>query len=499
MYLFNQLISSIIKKRIKLIKTAIENPIEHQNKILKSNIQFAKQTFFGKEHDFKNIKTYNDFSNLIPIRDYQDIKEYIKKMQNQQKNILWPGKIRWFAQSSGTTQNKSKFIPVSSESLNLCHFKAGKDMLAIYLNNQSKSNILNGKSLMIGGSTSINKNNKYFSGDLSAIIIKHLPFWVQKKRVPSLKTALLNDWEKKIENIINESVCQNIISISGVPSWTSMILHEILKKTKKKSICELWPNIELYMHGGIHFDNYKTTFESFFKKKINYLELYNASEGFFGIQNNLEKSDLLLLIDHGIFYEFTPIEKGKEINEKTIALKDVQLNKIYAMIITTNGGLWRYKTGDTIQFTSINPYKIKILGRTHSFINAFGEELNVAHANKSIEQACAQTRSIINEYIAAPYFFKDKSGCHEWIIEFQEPPKKIGEFTKILDKELQRNNSDYEAKRYKNLLLKKPIIHIVNRGFFYKILKQKNRIGGQNKIRRLYNDRNLIEDLIKKI
>jgi hypothetical protein len=382
----------------------------------------------------------------------------------------------------------------------MCHFKAGKDMLAIYLNNHPNSRILKGKSLMIGGSTNINNTKSFYSGDLSAIIISNLPTWVQMKRSPSIKTALLDDWSEKIKQIIKETHNQNITSISGVPSWTIIILNKLMKKHGINCLTECWPNLELYMHGGISFDNYKNTFHKYFEsKKINYLELYNASEGFFGIQNEPDKSDLLLLINHGVFYEFIPIEGGLEKPEKIISLKDVKLNVLYAMIISTNGGLWRYKIGDTIIFTSKQPYKIKIQGRLKSFINAFGEELDVENANQALNYACKKTNSIAHEYIAAPLFYFDKTGCHEWIVEFITLPNSIMQFTKILDDKLKELNSDYEAKRVKNILLKEPKIHIAKKNFFYNMLKQKKKLGGQNKIKRLYNDRKFIEELIEKL
>ena len=499
MYILNNLIAIKIKNRIKLIQQAIENPIQHQDKILKSHIKTAEKTHFGTEHEFQNIKHYKDFKNLIPIRTYEEIKPYILLAQKKQKNILWPGTTKWFAKSSGTTQDKSKFIPITKDSLQMCHFEAGKDMLSIYLNNNPDSRILNGKSLMIGGSTSINKIHSVYSGDQSAIIINNLPIWVQLKRSPSIKTALLDDWAKKINNIIKETKHKNITNISGVPSWTIIIMNELIKKSGIKFLTDIWPNLELYMHGGISFDNYKHTFNNYIEKKINYLELYNASEGFFAIQNEPNKSDLLLLINHGIFYEFIPLENGQEKEDKIIRLEDVKLNTLYAMVISTNGGLWRYKIGDTIRFTSLKPYKIKISGRLKSFINAFGEEINVDNANQAINYACKKTKSITHEYIAAPLFYHDGTGCHEWIIEFIQPPTNIIKFNILLDKKLQEVNSDYEAKRFKNILLKKPVIHIAEKTFFYNILKQSNKIGGQNKIKRLYNDRVFIEELIKKL
>ena len=500
MDIINNLLSIKIKNRIKLIQKGIENPIEHQEKILRENITISKNTIFGKEHRFEKIENYKDFCSLVPTRDYNKIKHYIFRAQKQEKNILWPGQIKWFAKSSGTTQNKSKFIPITDASLKKCHFAAGKDMLAIYLNNNPNSQILNGKSLSIGGSTNINKLNSYYSGDLSAILIQNLPFWAQLKRVPSMQTALIDDWEQKIHQIIKETSNQNIISISGVPSWTLIIINKLIKKMNVKYLTDIWPNLELYMHGGISFDNYRDSFKNYINnKKINYLELYNASEGFFGIQNDPNKSDLLLLVNHGVFYEFIPIKNGIEDDDSIISLSEVKLNTIYAMAITTNGGLWRYKIGDTIKFTCLDPYKIIITGRVQSFINAFGEELNVDNADKAIQYACKETNSIITEYTAAPLFYNDKSGCHEWIMEFKKEPEDINKFNLLFDNKIKQLNSDYEAKRSKDILLKKPIIHVTKVNFFYNILKEKKKIGGQNKIRRLYNDRKFIEDLIKKI
>tara|TARA_B100000902_G_C27277113_1_gene899475 strand:+ start:305 stop:1804 length:1500 start_codon:yes stop_codon:yes gene_type:complete len=499
MNIINNIIATIIKNRIKSINTSIKNPIENQNNILKSNIKYAKKTMFGKDHNFEKILCYQDFKNLVPIRSYEEMLPYIQIAQKHQKNILWPGKMKWFAKSSGTTQNKSKYIPVTSQALYDNHFKAGKDMLALYLEKNPTSKILNGKSLMIGGSTSIQASQGFYAGDISAIIIKNLPLWVQSKRLPSIKNALLDDWEKKINKIIKECQNANIVSISGVPSWTIIIINKLLSRQKKQNLSEIWPNLELYLHGGVSFENYKNTFNNFCTKKINYIETYNASEGFFGIQNEPNKSDLLLLIDHGIFYEFIPIENGLEIQEKTISLKDVELNTCYALIISSNGGLWRYKIGDTIKFTSTHPYKIKITGRIQSFINAFGEELNVENANQAVKFACIQTESSVNEFIAAPYFFTNKTGCHEWVIEFHKKPNSIREFKYYLDKKLKELNSDYEAKRFKNILIKEPILHIAKTNFFYHILKTKNKIGGQNKIKRLYNDRNFIEFLLKNL
>ena len=500
MKILNKIISIKIKNRIKLIDQVVQQPIKYQTEILKSNIKFSKNTLFGVQNNFKKITNYTDFKSLIPINNYENLKPYIKLAQKGEKNILWPKKVRWFAQSAGTTNNISKFIPITEESLQFCHFKSGKDMLAIYLKNYPNSKIFNGKSLMVGGSTNINTNQTYLSGDLSGIIIKNLPLWVQLKRATSLRTTLLKNWEKKIQNIIKETVQKNITNISGVPSWTIIIISTLLQKMEVKCLRNIWPNLELYMHGGVDFNNYKQIFNGFFRERTpNYLELYNASEGFFGIQNEPDKNDLLLLVNQGIFYEFIVMKNGQEIDTQIIPLQEVKLNVIYSMVISTNGGLWRYKIGDTIKFTSINPYKIKIVGRVQSFINAFGEEVNEDHVNETIVYVTQKTNSIIKEYIVAPFFFQDNSGCHEWIIEFEIPPKNINIFKTLLDEKLQSINSDYNAKRNQNLLIKEPIIHVVKRNFFYQLLKEKDKVGGQNKIQRLYNNRNFIELLIKRL
>ena len=496
MEILNNLIAVKIKNRINKINYVIKNPISTQQDLLIDHTQIAKNTLFGKKYHLTNITNYRLFSDHIPIMDYDTLKPYIIKSQQNQSNILWPGKIKWFAKSSGTSNEKSKFIPITNQSLYSGHFKAGKDMLAMYLEENSKSRILHGKSLMIGGSTSMEKNNNYHSGDLSGIIMENLPLWVQLKQSPSRKVALINDWEKKIQYIIKEISQQNITHISGVPSWTIIIINKLLKKLNISHLEEIWPHLELYIHGGISFTTYKESFNLCTSKPINYMETYNASEGFFGIQNKRDQEDLLLLLNHGIFYEFIPMVNNIELTEKIIPLENVKTHVIYSMVITTNGGLWRYKIGDTIYFTSIQPYKIKIYGRTKNFINAFGEELMIDNANTAIHKTSIRTASIINEYTACPVFHNNNTGSHEWFIEFKKEPSNILDFANILDEELKKTNSDYEAKRFKGIILKKPIIRLMPNQFFYNSMKKKGKIGGQNKIPRLQNDRKFIDELI---
>jgi len=494
--IFNPIISWVIKKRIHRINKFIKEPIKSQDEVLKNLILQSKDTIWGRKYNYTKINTYTDFQKQVPIQSYEDIKPYVELIKSGLKNVLCSGKVFSFAKSSGTTNEKSKFIPITKDSLNNCHLKGGQDLLSIYVNEFPNTKIFSGKSLMIGGSNKLEKNSKILTGDLSSILIDNLPIWTQLISTPKREIALMSNWEEKIEKMISEIINEDVHSISGVPSWTILLLEKILEKTQKQTIQEIWPNLELYMHGGISMSPYIKSFKKLIGKKINYLEIYNASEGFFAIQNNLQKKDLLLMLDYGVFYEFIPIVNGKE-SQKIIPLKKVKKNTNYAIVITTNGGLWRYKIGDTVKFTSTNPYKIIITGRTKHFINCFGEEVMIHNTEQAIKNAAEKTDSIVNDYTVAPKFFSNHSGCHEWIIEFSLTPKDIKKFTKILDQTLQKNNSDYEAKRSKNLLLKPPIIHAVEKNFFYKWLKTKNKLGGQNKIPRLSNDRKKMNELLK--
>ena len=424
----------------------------------------------------------------------------INRSRKGEQNIFWPSQIKWFAKSSGTTNSKSKFIPVSNESLEDCHYKAGKDMLSIYFNNNEDSQLLSGKSLRLGGSRELyNDNNTYF-GDLSAIIIDNLPFWAELSSTPSHKVSLMSEWESKMKAIIKESISENVTSLAGVPSWMLVLLNNLIKKTNKNNILEIWPNLEVYFHGGINFNPYKSEYQKLFPdKNFKYYEIYNASEGFFGIQDQNNSDELLLMLDYGIFYEFIPLNSKNEYDEENIvSLEEIELYINYAIVISTNAGLWRYKIGDTIEFTCKNPYRIKVTGRIKHHINAFGEELIIDNAENALSKVLNKTNSEIVDYTAAPIFMKNKNeGAHEWMIEFKKNPKNIEEFTFLLDKELKKQNSDYEAKRYKNLTLNFPKINIAKKGLFYNWLKKNNKLGGQHKIPRLSNERTFIEELKK--
>lgn len=498
MSLLNTIIVHIMKNRQKRIQKFIDEPIETQEKTLRYLVNTATNTSFGKQHDFKNIKSYDDFKKNIPLQNYEDFFPWIERNLKGEQNLLWPSRINWFARSSGTTNDKNKYIPVSKESLFKCHYKAGKDILSFHCSEFPNTKIFTGRSLTLGGSQEINNLDKgSYIGDLSAILIDNLPYWVTRMRSPKREISFLGQWEEKIDKMAEETIHQNITSISGVPSWTMVFFNKALEKTGKKNIEEIWPNLEMYMHGGIKLQPFQEQMNAFFpSKKLKCIEIYNASEGFFGIQPQNDIKEFLLMLDYGIFYEFISSEDFDKKEPKTISLAEVELNKTYAVVISTNAGLWRYQLGDTIKFTSIKPHRFVIEGRTKQFINVFGEELMVSNTEKAIEIAAQKSNTNVYEYTVAPIFFKDnKSGAHEWIIEFESIPANLSEFNQCLDDALKSLNSDYEIKRTQNVVLRDPQILAVKKGTFYEWLKSKNKLGGQNKVPRLSNNRIWIEDI----
>ena len=498
MPILNSLLSWVMKKRIHQIELFMKYPIEVQNELLDSLLSDAQRTEWGKKYDFKGIRSLDDFKNRLPIQDYEDVKPYIKRMKAGEKDLLWPGETTWFAKSSGTTNDKSKYIPVTKDALEECHFKGGKDMLSIYCNNNPETKIFNGKGLMLGGSRALNPlNRSSYSGDLSAIIIHNLPFWADILKTPDTSIALLDDWEEKLDKIARTTMSEDVTNIAGVPSWMLKLLNLILDYKNAESIKEIWPNLEVYFHGAVNFEPYRGQYDELTgDRHINYLELYNASEGFFGIQDQSDVNEMLLMLDYGIYYEFIPMEEIDREHPKTLSLQEVEIGKNYAVVISTNAGLWRYKIGDTVQFTSLSPYRIIVSGRTKHFINAFGEEVIIDNAERSIAMACAQTDSKISEYTAAPIFLTNKSaGGHEWLIEFEKEPENLQDFTAILDKALRSVNSDYDAKRSGDLTLQMPVIRSVKKDTFYNWLKQKNKLGGQHKVPRLSNSRTYVEEI----
>jgi hypothetical protein len=413
--------------------------------------------------------------------------------------VFWPSHIKWFAKSSGTTNAKSKFIPVSAEALENCHYKASKDLLCLFLNNNEDSQLFTGKSLRLGGSKQLYEDNNTFFGDLSAILIDNMPIWAEFSSTPSSKISLMGDWETKLPAIINETINENVTSLAGVPSWMLVLLQKALETTGKSNLLEVWPNAEVYFHGGVSFEPYKEQYKKLFPKdSFKYYEIYNASEGFFAIQDQNGSDELLLMLDYGIFYEFIPMDTFGTLNQRVIRLNQVELHKNYALVITTNSGLWRYLIGDTIRFTSLNPYRIKVTGRTKHHINVFGEELMVENTDTALTKTCKAFHCEMIDYTVAPIFMKDKEkGAHEWIIEFKNPPEDIAKFSQALDENIQAVNSDYEAKRHNNMTLNPLVLNVARENLFYDWLKQQDKLGGQHKVPRLSNERTYLESLLK--
>jgi hypothetical protein len=498
MAIIPSIVNWLNNKRINQIELFKKFPVETQNKVLYGLIAKASDTEWGKNYNYSSISSIKDFQNRIPVQTYEELIPFVDRLRNGECNLLWPGEIKWFAKSSGTTSAKSKFIPMSRESLEDCHYRGGRDMIVVYTYNNPETKIFNGKSLILGGSHRINNfSNDSLYGDLSAILIENAPFWVDLIRTPKTKIALLEDFEEKLNQITKLTVNENVTNISGVPSWYLVLIKQILASTGKKNLREVWPNLEVFFHGGISFVPYREQFMNFIAgKDMNYMESYNASEGFFGLQDDPSKNDMLLMLDLGVFYEFIPSDKINSAVPPVYTIGEVEPGVNYAIVISTNGGLWRYMIGDTIVFTNVNPYKFKITGRTKVFINAFGEEVISDNAEKAIESACKATGALIAEYTAGPVFIEaDSKGSHEWIIEFEKEPADLSVFTDLLDEALKSVNSDYEAKRFKDLNLVKPVVRSVPCGTFYKWMRTKNKLGGQNKVPRLSNTREYIEDI----
>lgn len=493
-----------MKHRFSQIEYFMRNPHVIQSELLQNLLLTARHTEFGTRYDFKSIHTYEQFVNRVPIHTYEQIFPSIERLMRGEQNILWPTEVKWFSKSSGTTNARSKFIPVTLEALDNCHFKGGKDLLSIYINNYPDTKIFDGKGLGVGGSHQVNELDptaSSFYGDVSAVIMQNLPVWAEFIRTPSLEIALMDNWEAKIERMASEVAKVNVTQIAGVPTWTILLIQRIVEFTGKKNIMEVWPSLEVFFHGAVAFGPYRSLFKSLIPSdSMNYWETYNASEGFFGIQDQKNSEEMLLMLDYGIFYEFIPSEDVNKENPKSLSLEQVEIGKNYAMIITTNAGLWRYNIGDTVKFTSTNPYRIKISGRTKHFINAFGEELIVENAEHAIAKACEQSGAVIDNFTAAPvYLQQGKKGAHEWVVEFRVFPYDLTHFTNILDETLRSVNSDYDAKRTKDLALIAPTVHCAKQGTFYAWMKKRGKLGGQNKVPRLSNTREYIDELLTMI
>ncbi|MDD2435979.1 MAG: GH3 auxin-responsive promoter family protein [Massilibacteroides sp.] len=493
-------LSLFFRNRLKEIDSFARKADEIQHKQLKRLLSAAKETEWGRRYDYKSILSYSEFKKRIPLQSYEDIKPFVNRMINGEKNILWPSSVRWYAKSSGTTNERSKFLPITHEILQDCHYQGGYDSVALYLRNNPQSRFFRGKGLILGGSHSPSPlNHEAHCGDLSAVLLQNLSPMINWIRVPSKKIILMDEWESKMKAIVENTYNKNVNNLSGVPSWMLVLIKAVLQKTGREYLTEVWPNIEVFFHGGISFEPYREQYRALIPTdRMHYVETYNASEGFFGIQSDLTDNSMLLMLDYGIFYEFISVNELEAPNPSVIPLEAVETGKNYAMVITTSGGLWRYLIGDTVRFTSVLPYKFVISGRTKHYINAFGEELMIDNADKALSRSCKETGAIVKEYTVAPLFFLERAkGRHQWFIEFEKKPTvPFSEFATLLDKHLKELNSDYDAKRYKEISLMDPEIIVAHPGVFYRWLKEKGKLGGQHKIPRLNNDRKHIEELL---
>jgi hypothetical protein len=495
--LINSIASWVLKQRIHQIELFLKYPHEVQEELMMKLVRSSEDTVMGQKYDFSSIKSYQTFSERIPVATYEELEPMIELTRKGAQNVFWNTPIKWFAKSSGTTNAKSKFIPVSNEALEDCHYKGSKDLLCMYLNNNENSEMFLGKSLRLGGSSQIYENNNTYFGDLSAILIENMPIWAEFSSTPSSKISLMSEWESKLTAIINETKSENVTSFAGVPSWMMVLLNRIMTETGKDNLFDLWPNLEVYFHGGVSFEPYREQYQKILpSNSFKYYEIYNASEGFFAIQDLNYSNDLLLMLDYGIFYEFIPMETFGTPDQKVIRLAEVELFKNYAVVITTNAGLWRYLIGDTVRFTSLNPYRIRVSGRTKHYINVFGEELMVENTDMALAKTCSALHCEVKDYTVAPIFMKGKEkGAHEWMVEFKKQPADVALFQKTLDENLQTVNSDYEAKRYNNMTLNPLVLNVARDNLFYDWLKENDKLGGQHKIPRLSNERDYLEQL----
>ncbi len=504
MTLLNTTLKWLLQRRLPRIEAMKRQPGTVQQKVFEHLIRAGRNTEWGHKYDYKFIRTVADYQQRVPVSDYETLFPYIERIMKGEQKVLWPSPVRWFSKSSGTTNARSKFIPVTPESLDEMHFKGGKDMMAMYINNNPDSQTFTGKGLSIGGSLHPNPyGTNSAAGDVSAVVMKNLPTWAEFIRTPSLDVALMDDWEDKLEQMATITSQENVTSMLGAPTWGLVLIDKVLAKTGKSNILEVWPNFELLVHGAVNFQPYRNLFSQQVlpSKSVHYQEVYNASEGFFAIQDDLSRvGEMLLMLDYGIFYEFVPVAETDQPFPKALTIEEVELDKNYALVVSTNGGLWRYKVGDTVRFTSLYPHRLKVSGRTKHFINAFGEEIIVENAEVAVTRACEATGAIIADYTAGPvYMSSGQTGCHEWVIEFKQEPDNQQTFNRILDETLRQINSDYDAKRFNNYVIKRPRVHVVPRGTFYAWMAQRGKVGGQHKVPRLANSREYLDDILKGI
>ncbi|WP_281671671.1 GH3 auxin-responsive promoter family protein [Rikenella microfusus] len=495
----NSIISAFYSKRLRAIDRFRRQPWDVQFEQFRLLVSYGAGTEYFRRYGFGEFGSVEEFQQRIPVVGYDELQHEIERVRAGEENILWPGKVRWFAKSSGTTGDRSKYIPITRESLEQCHFRGGRDVMAVFAYQNPDSKAFDGKALTLGGSHRLDTMGAGAqSGDLSAILIRNAPRWVGMVREPSMEIALIPDFEQKVEAICRRCSRQRITSFAGVPSWNLVLMNRMLEYAGADNLLEVWPDLSLFIHGGVSFAPYREQYKRLIpSSRMKYMETYNASEGFFALQDNLSTPDMLLMLDYGIFYEFLPLKDLHE-PERAVTLADVEMGVNYAMIISTNGGLWRYMIGDTVEFTSLSPYKIRITGRTKSYINAFGEEIIIDNAERAVAAASAATGARVRDYTAAPVFMEGRSkGGHEWFVEFETPPSDVMLFAEVLDKTLQEVNSDYAAKRFKNTTLMAPQLVVARQGAFYRWMQEREKLGGQNKVPRLANDRRYLDELLK--
>lgn len=501
-WLVNELVKQYMRLRMRRIERYMKRPEEPQERWLQRLIDTARNTEFGREHGFAGIRNATEFARQVPAQDYERVKSRISRMMHGERNVLWPGQVRWYSKSSGTTGDKSKFIPVPMGNLYGCHYAGTWDSLTLLYHNKPDMEVFRRKNLVLSGSfQSLEDYTKTRFGDISSLMTCHMPAIGRMVHTPDLKTALMSNFEEKIARTAELAGRRDdIVMFGGVPTWLIVLFRLILEKTGKSNLLEVWPRLQAYMHGGVGFDPYRETFKALIPSdKFVYQEIYNASEGYFGAQCELGKNDMLLFADNGVFYEFVPVEEWDKEHPKTVLLADVEIGKNYAVMISSNNGLWRYLPGDTMIFTRKYPHCFQITGRTKQFINAFGEEVMVGDTDKALAETCRQMDAVVSEYTAAPVYFAGQHGrgSHEWVVEFEREPSDLERFNEVLDQTLQRINSDYEAKRFKGMALQRLHLHAVPRGTFLRWMRARGRVGSQSKVPRLANHRNFVEEIIR--
>ncbi|WBO86660.1 GH3 auxin-responsive promoter family protein [Hymenobacter yonginensis] len=506
MPVINGILSWAVQRRLASIYHFRDNPMEVQHTVLKELLHTARTTEWGRRYGFADRPTAGEFARRVPVSSYEQLVPDLERVMRGEADVLWPGRVQWFAKSSGTTNARSKYIPVTREALHQCHYRAGRDMVALSTLHYPEAQLLGGKTLSLGGTHTPNplrpEDPTSRAGDVSAVIMQNLPAWAEYIRTPPLELALLDEWEEKIERIARHVQHQDVRALAGVPTWMIVLLRRVTELAGAANITEVWPNLRLFLHGAVAFGPYRELFRQLIPgPQMQYLEVYNASEGYLALQDEPDSEDLLLLLNHGIYYEFLPADQWDAAEPQTVPLEVVELGKSYALIISTNAGLWRYKIGDTVRFTSLRPYRIRITGRTKHFLNAFGEEVVVENAEAAMAAACQATAATVRDFTAAPIYFAGAAdgsrGGHQWLVEFLAPPHDAAHFAAVLDQTLRQLNSDYDAKRHRDLALVAPTLTVAAPGQFERWLARRGKLGGQHKIPRLSNSRDLLEEILR--